>query len=283
MSDLDKVKQLRKSTGAGFKDCNNSLKESNGDIEKAIEILRVKGISKASKKMLRNANEGVVALYNSDDKTSIIEINCETDFVAKNEDFLNFVDEINKLNNHALSNINNLRKMQMSNSKTVDENIVDLISKIGEKITLGRSKSFTNKEAKSFFYQHSVIKKNISKLAVVVSIKSDSYDESVQDFGKKLSMHIAATNPIAVSKNDISQDILDKEKNLIFEEMKSSGKPTEIIEKITKGKINKFINDNSLLSQVWVMDDEKKVQDIINDLNVKNLVINDFLRIKIGE
>ena len=283
MSDLDKVKQLRKSTGAGFKDCNNAIKESKGDIEKAIEILRIKGISKASKKMSRSANEGVIALFNSKDKTSIIEINCETDFVAKNDDFLNFVNEINLINNDVSSNIENLKNTRMTNGKTVDENLVDLISKVGEKITFGRSKTFNNTNSKSYFYQHTIIKENISKLAVLVSVKSDSFDDGINDFGKKLSMHIAASNPIALNKSEISDEILEKEKLIISEELKNSGKPNEIIEKITKGKINKFQNENSLLSQNWVMDPEKKVQDIINDLNVKNFAVENFYRIKIGE
>ena len=283
MSDLDKVKQLRKSTGAGFKDCNNAIKESKGDIEKAIEILRIKGISKASKKMSRSANEGVIALFNSKDKTSIIEINCETDFVAKNDDFLNFVNEINLINNDVSSNIENLKNTRMTNGKTVDENLVDLISKVGEKITFGRSKTFNNTNSKSYFYQHTIIKENISKLAVLVSVKSDTFDDGINDFGKKLSMHIAASNPIALNKSEISDEILEKEKLIISEELKNSGKPNEIIEKITKGKINKFQNENSLLSQNWVMDPEKKVQDIINDLNVKNFAVENFYRIKIGE
>ena len=139
MSDIEKIKHLRQSTGAGFKDCNNALKESNGNIDKAIEILRVKGISKASKKMSRTANEGVVALQNSDKQCSIIEVNCETDFVAKNNDFINFVKEISIINDLNSSNLDKLKKSKMKNDKSVDENLVDLISKIGEKITIGRA------------------------------------------------------------------------------------------------------------------------------------------------
>ena len=130
MSDIEKIKHLRQSTGAGFKDCNNALKESNGDIDKAVEILRVKGISKASKKMSRTANEGVVALQNSGNKTSIIEVNCETDFVAKNEDFISFVKELSIINDSNSSDLNKLKNSKMKNNKSVDENLVDLISKI---------------------------------------------------------------------------------------------------------------------------------------------------------
>ena len=144
MSDVEKIKKLRKLTGAGFKDCNSAIQESNGDLDKAVENLRVKGISKASKKMSRVANEGVVALSGDNKKTSVIEVNCETDFVAKNEDFINFVKEISELNNHCDSDNEKLKKTKMKNSKTVDENIVSIIAKIGEKITIGRSKTISH-------------------------------------------------------------------------------------------------------------------------------------------
>ena len=151
MSDLDKIKQLRQSTGAGFKDCNAAIKEANGDLEKAAEILRVKGISKASKKMSRDAKEGVVALSGEQNKTSIIEVNCETDFVAKNEDFIIFVKELSEINNSVDSDINKLNKSLMNNKKTVEENLVSMIAKIGEKITLGRSKTIKHENSKNYF------------------------------------------------------------------------------------------------------------------------------------
>ena len=141
MSDIEKVKKLRELTGAGFKDCNQAIKESDGDIDKAIEILRVKGISKASKKMSRDAKEGVIAVSENDKQISLIEVNCETDFVAKNDDFVNFVKELSDLNNIVNSNIEELKKSKMSNGQTVDENLVALIAKIGEKITIGKTKT----------------------------------------------------------------------------------------------------------------------------------------------
>ena len=158
MSDIEKVKQLRKSTGAGFKDCNSALKESNGNLEKAAEILRVKGIAKASKKMSRNATEGVVVVSGDEEKMSLIEINCETDFVAKNDDFINFVKELSELNNNYSSEVEKLKKALMKNNKTVDENLVALIAKIGEKITIGRSMTLNLENSRNFAYQHSVVK-----------------------------------------------------------------------------------------------------------------------------
>ena len=283
MSDIEKIKHLRQSTGAGFKDCNNALKESNGDIDKAVEILRVKGISKASKKMSRTANEGVVALQNSGNKTSIIEVNCETDFVAKNEEFISFVKELSIINDSNSSDLNKLKNSKMKNNKSVDENLVDLISKIGEKITIGRAKTINNQDGKNYTYLHTVVKDNLSKLAVVVSLNTKSSDEKIDLFGKQLSMHVAASNPLALNQNDIDESLLNKEKELIGEELKNTGKPSEIVEKISIGKLNKFKSDNSLMTQDWVMDPKKKVNDILKELAVSDLSIKEFYRIKIGE
>ena len=283
MSDIDKVKQLRKSTGAGFKDCNSALEESNGDLDKAVEILRVKGISKASKKMSRVANEGVVAISGDEKKISIIEVNCETDFVAKNEDFINFVKELSEINNSCSSDLEKLNKTKMSNSKTVEENLVSLIAKIGEKITIGKLKTIENSNSQNYIYQHSVIKDNVSKLGVVVSIESQEKTDQINTFGKQLSMHIAASNPLALESNLIEKSIIDKEQELVTEELKNLGKPEEIAKKISLGKMNKFKEENSLLTQAWVMEPKKKVQDIIKELAINDLKIKEFSRIKIGE
>ena len=283
MSDIEKVKKLRKSTGAGFKDCNIALKESNGDLEKAAEILRVKGVAKASKKMSRDAKEGVIVISGNKEKTSLIEINCETDFVAKNDDFINFVKEISEINNECSSNLEKLNNSSMINGKTVDENLVALIAKIGEKITIGKSKTINNANSVNFIYQHSVIKDNVSKLGVVVSLETNEINDQVNLFGKQLSMHIAASNPLALSSDEINQEIIDKEQELIAEELKNSGKPEEIAKKISIGKINKFKEENALMTQHWVMEPKKKVKDILSEINIKGLKIKEFTRIKIGE
>ena len=283
MSDIEKVKQLRKSTGAGFKDCNTALKESSGDLDKAAEILRVKGIAKASKKMSRSATEGVVVTSGDEKKMSLIEVNCETDFVAKNDDFIKFVKELSELNNHHSSNIDDLKKSTMKNNKTVDENLVALIAKIGEKITIGRAKTLTDENSRNFAYQHSVIKDNVSKLIVIVSLNTREKSDKIDLFGKQLSMHIAASNPIALNADLIDQEIINKEVNLIEEELKSSGKPEDIAKKISIGKINKFKDENSLMSQDWVMDPKIKVKDVLKNLDISNLQINNFIRLKIGE
>jgi len=283
MSEIEKIKKLRSLSGAGFKDCSSALEESKGDIDKAIEILRVKGISKASKKMSRSANEGVIAISENNKNSSILEINCETDFVAKNEDFINFAKEISHINNEVKSDIHALLSSKMKNDKTVNDNLLALITKIGEKITIGRSKTLNHSNSKIFKYHHTVIKDNLSKLAVLVSINTSDESEKIKTFGKQLSMHIAASNPLAIDVEGIDKDVLKKEEELISEELKSLGKPENIITKISLGKINKFKEENSLLNQQWVMEPKKKVKEILKELNIKNLKINEFSRIKIGE
>ena len=283
MSDIEKIKQLRQSTGAGFKDCNAAIQESGGDIDKAIEILRVKGVSKASKKMSREAKEGVVALSGNEKKFSIIEVNCETDFVAKNEDFINFVKELSEINLLNNSDVEKIKKVKMKNTDTVENNLVSIIAKIGEKITIGRAKTISNENSLNFSYLHSVVKDNLSKLAVVVSLNTKEKNEKINIFGKQLAMHIAASSPIALESKDIPQSIIEKEQELVTEELKNSGKPDEIVKKISLGKINKFKEDNSLLSQPWVMEPKKKVKDVLKELNISDLKISDFFRLKIGE
>ncbi len=283
MSDIEKVKKLRTATGAGFKDCNLAIKEANGDLDKAVEILRVKGISKASKKMSREAKEGVVAISGDEKKTSIIEVNCETDFVAKNNDFINFVKELSELNNQNDSNIDNLKKSKMKNGSSVEDNLVALIAKIGEKITIGQTKTISNSSSTNYQYLHTVVKDNLAKLAVIVSLETKENSDIVKTFGKQLSMHIAASNPLALESRLIDKAVIDKEHELITEELKNSGKPEDIAKKISLGKMNKFKEENALMTQAWVMEPKKKVQDVLKELAVNDLKIKEFSRIKIGE
>ena len=283
MSDIEKVKKLRVATGAGFKDCNLAIKEANGDLDKAIEILRVKGISKASKKMSREAKEGVVAISGDEKKTSIIEVNCETDFVAKNDDFINFVKELSELNNQNDSNLDNLKKAKMKNDSSVEDNLVALIAKIGEKITIGQTKTISNSSSTNYQYLHTVVRDNLAKLAVIVSLETKENSENVKTFGKQLSMHIAASNPLALESTLIDKAIIEKEQELITEELKNSGKPEDIAKKISLGKMNKFKEENALMTQAWVMEPKKRVQDVLKELAVNDLKIKEFSRIKIGE
>ena len=283
MSDIEKVKKLRESTGAGFKDCNQAIKESEGDLDKAIEILRVKGISKASKKMSRDAKEGVIAVSGDENKMSIIEVNCETDFVAKNDDFTNFVKELSEINNEHSSNIEVLKSSKMKNGDTVENNLVALIAKIGEKITIGKVKTLQNSGSVNYQYLHTIVKDNLAKLAVIVSLETTEKSDKIKNFGKQLSMHIAASNPLALDSSSIDQSVIDKELELVSKELKNSGKPVDIAKKISIGKMNKFKEENALMTQAWVMEPKKKVQDIIKELSITDLKIKEFYRIKIGE
>jgi elongation factor Ts len=280
---LDNIKKLREMTGVGFKDCKAALDDSKGDIEKSIEYLRKKGIAKASKKMSRTASEGLALVKENKGQVSIIEINSETDFVAKNQDFINFCKELSEINFINKGNLDKLNSSIMSNKISVKDNLVNLIAKIGEKITIRRSKFFDNSTGDNFSYVHSAIEKGIGKIISVVKIEGISKGKN-EEIGTKIAMHIAASNPLALDRDNINKDILNKELEIIKAEIANSGKPVEMAEKISKGKISKFLNDNSLLHQLWIMDPKKKVSDVLKENSLeKPLKILDFIRYKVGE
>ncbi len=280
---LDNIKKLRELTGVGFKDCKSALDESNGDIEKSIEFLRKKGIAKASKKMSRTASEGLALIKEDNNKISVIEINSETDFVAKNKDFISFCKELSEINFSNMGNLDKLNNTNMKNGISVKDNLVALIAKIGEKITIRRSNFFDSKNGLNFFYVHSAIEKNIGKIVSVVKLEGLVKGKN-EEIGTKIAMHIAASNPLAINKDGIKKEIIDKELEIIKAEITNSGKPAEMAEKISKGKISKFINDNTLLNQIWIMDPKKKVSDILKENKVdKEIRILDFIRYKVGE
>ena len=280
---LDNIKKLRELTGVGFKDCKSALDETKGDIEKSIEFLRKKGIAKASKKMSRTASEGLALVKEQDNKISIIEINSETDFVAKNKDFISFCKELSEINFSNLGNLDKLNDFKMSNGRSVKDTLISLIAKIGEKITIRRANYFDNKNGLNFFYVHSAIEKNIGKIISVVQLDGIVKGKN-EDVGNKIAMHIAASNPLAIEKDGIKKEIIDKELEIIKAEITNSGKPSEMAEKISKGKIAKFINDNTLLNQIWIMDPKKKVSDILKENKIeKEIKILNFIRYKVGE
>jgi len=281
---LEKVKKLREITGVGFKDCKNAIDECDGDIEKSIEFLRKKGIAKANQKMERVAAEGLVCIYEKENNFSIIEVNSETDFVAKNKEFINFVEEISKLSMDKKGKKNDILLSNMKNKKSVKDNLVDIISKIGEKITFRRSDFISSNESLNFSYTHSSFKKNVGKLGVLLSLNVSDKKKEILEFGKNLSMHIAASSPLAIDKSELDQKILEKEKEILLEEVKNSGKKDEIANKIIVGKLNKFISDNTLLDQQWIMEPKKKVKDILKEVagNGK-ITIKKFIRYKVGE
>ena len=280
---LDSIKKLRELTGVGFKDCKAALEETNNDLEKSIEFLRKKGIAKASKKMSRTASEGLVLAKEESGKVSIIEINSETDFVAKNKDFINFCKELSDLNFISKGNLEKLNDSKMKNGSSVKDNLVNLIAKIGEKITIRRSNYFDNIKGQNFFYVHSAIEKNIGKIISLVKLDGIIKGKN-DDLGTKLAMHIAASNPLSINKDGIDKKIVDKELEIIKAEILNSGKPQEMVDKISKGKISKFLNDNSLLNQIWIMDPKKKVSDILKEHSKENQInVLDFVKYKVGE
>ena len=280
---LENIKKLREMTGVGFKDCKLALDETKGDIDKSVEYLRKKGIAKASKKMSRTASEGLVLVKEEQGKISIIEINSETDFVAKNENFISFCKELSELNFILKGNLEKLNDSKMKNNISVKDNLVNLIAKIGEKITIRRSFFFDNDKGINFFYVHSSLEKNIGKIVSIV--KLDNIIKGKNDeIGSKIAMHIAASNPLAIESKGIDKNIIDKELEIIKAEISNSGKPPEMAEKISKGKISKFLNDNSLLTQIWIMDPKKKVSDILKENSFeKEIKVLKFIRYKVGE
>ena len=280
---LDNIKKLREITGVGFKDCKAALDENKGDIEKSIEFLRKKGIAKASKKMDRTASDGLVLANESNGEISIIEINSETDFVAKNENFINFCKELSSINFSVKGDLKKLNDSKMNDGNVVKDNLVSLIAKIGEKITIRRCDFFNNKEGLNFFYIHSAIEKNIGKIASIVTLDGITKGKN-EVIGNKLAMHIAASSPLAIKSDEIDKAVVNKELEIIKAEIINSGKPKDMVEKIAKGKITKFLNDNSLLNQLWIMDPKKKVSDILRENSSgKEIKILKFTRYKVGE
>ena len=273
---IESVKKLREITGVGFKDCKAAIDETGGDIEKSIELLRKKGIAKASNKMNRTAAEGLCLLEEKNGEVSIIEINSETDFVAKNKDFISFCKEVSDINFKVKADLEKINKTLMKNNLAVETNLTDLIAKIGEKITIRRAVFFDNKNGDNSFYIHGAVEENIGK--IIALIKTSKKD--VNDTGKKVAMHISAMSPLALEEKKLDKAIIEKEMEIIKAELLNSGKPADMVEKIAKGKINKFISDNTLINQVWIMDPKKKVSDILKENNIQ---IVDYIRYKVGE
>ena len=273
---IESVKKLREITGVGFKDCKAAIDETGGDIEKSIELLRKKGIAKASNKMNRTAAEGLCLMEEKNGEVSIIEINSETDFVAKNKDFISFCKEISDINFKVKADLDKINKTLMKNNLAVETNLTDLIAKIGEKITIRRAVFFDNKNGDNSFYIHGAVEENIGK--IIALVKTSKKDEN--DTGKKVAMHISAMSPLALEEKKLDKAIIEKEIEIIKAELLNSGKPADMVEKIAKGKINKFISDNTLINQVWIMDPKKKVSDILKENNIQ---IVDYIRYKVGE
>ena len=283
------IKKLRGLTGAGFLDCKEALDNSNSNIEKAIDFLRKKGISTAQKKGDRTASEGLIAITknNSNKEAGIIEINSETDFVARNEDFQNFVSNLSIINLKQKSNLDKLMKSEYTDTKEkVSDALTNLISKIGENLTIRRSNFISITNGFIGAYVHNVEKDLMGKIGVLISVETNIEFPVINDFLKKICMHIAASNPISLTSSDIDKDILKKEKDFQLEEIKKSGKDKSIQEKILVGKMNKYFNEVVLFEQNFVMDNNIKIKQFIENTSKElngSIKIKEFIRFKVGE
>ena len=274
------VKNLRDMTGAGFLDCQKALEANDQSIEKSIVYLRKKGLAKANKKSSRLTNEGAIGLYSNDAKTVLIQINTETDFAAKNEVFLNFMNEIGgfalEVDNINIS-LESFVKLSFRN-KIISEYFTDIITKIGENIILSQLIIVPNNDGCMIStYIHNAYKKNIGKIAVVLKSKINEIDEESKILGKNLCMHIAASKPFALSIEKLNKNLIKKEREIQIETIKSSGKPNNILEKILEGKMKKFYSDSVLLEQPYILDLDKTVKQIITEFSkINNFEIIDY-------
>ena len=273
---LESVKKLREITGVGFKDCKLAIDETGGDLDKAVEFLRKKGIAKASNKMSRTASEGLCLVEEKNGEVSLLEINSETDFVAKNNEFISFCKEVSEINFKNKADLFKINKSIMKNNLAVETNLVALIAKIGEKITIRRAIFFDSENGENSLYIHGTIEPKIGKIVSIVKTSKDKNKE----IGKKIAMHISAMSPMSLEEKDLDKKMINKEMEIIKAELSNSGKQPEIVEKISNGKIKKFISDNTLVNQIWIMDPKKKVSDILKENDIKIL---DFIRYKVGE
>ena len=282
------VKELRDKSGVGMMDCKKALVESNGNIDKAFDYLRKAGVAKAQKKEGRDAKEGLIISEISSDGRfgTLLELNCETDFVANTDDFKSLGSDIIKhIKNSEFSQLDDIlnEKFINDNNKKVKDVITDAVGRLGENIVLSRFCNYRVESGLVVSYIHPG-----SKLGVLLKFNSDevSDKDSLNDFGKEISMHIAATSPISVSIDDVSSEIIAKEREIFSDQAKKSGKPDNIIEKMVDGRINKFYKENVLLEQVFVKDPSKLVKDLISEKSNSsnlNLSVSEFSRFQIGE
>ena len=282
------VKELRDKTGAGMMDCKNALVETNGNIEESIDWLRKKGISGAEKKSARVAADGVITVSINTDAAALVEINSETDFVSRNPDFQKFAKNISEI---ALINgqtIEELKKAKyLDSGKSVEEALTDLIGLIGENIVLRRSSILKNTNNNIFSsYIHGQVNEGLGKIGVILSLECNIANDKIENLGKQIAMHIAASKPMAISSDDVDPEVIERERSILVEQAKDSGKPDNIIEKMVDGRISKFFSEITLLDQTWVIDGESKVSKIIQDLEKDlscNILIKDFKYFVLGE
>mgnify|MGYP001316786529 FL=1 len=259
------IKELREKSGAGIVDCKNALSENDNDIEKSIDWLRKKGLSVAAKKSGRVAAEGLVGVNIEGDEACLIEVNAETDFVSRNEKFQKFVNDCSKIALQSDGNVENFLKLNYINSaSTVQEELTKNIATIGENLNIRRIERVSlNEPGLIVSYVHNSVVGNLGKIAVVVALKSNGSKEKLYDIGKKIAMHIAASNPISLDLESLDPNVIEKEKQVLIEQAISSGKPKEIAEKMVQGRIKKFCEEVVLLEQNFVIDGKTKIKDVL--------------------
>ena len=280
------VKDLREKTGAGMMDCKGALAETNGDIEAAIDLLRKKGLAKAAKKGGRIAADGLIGLAASGAKGAIVEVNSETDFVARGDGFQAFVREVSKLALKADGDLDRLLASAFPGGGTVAEALTNLIAKLGENMSIRRSAGLSVSPGVVASYIHNATGPDLGKIGVLVALESSGDAAKVAALGKQIAMHIAAASPIAVSPADVPADIVARERAIFTEQAKESGKPANVIEKMVEGRLRKFYEEQVLLQQTFVIDGETQVSKVLEnaskDLGAK-IQVKSFLRFQVGE
>nr|WP_315384373.1 translation elongation factor Ts [uncultured Sphingomonas sp.] len=280
------VKELREKSGAGMMDCKKALSETNGDMEAAADWLRAKGLAAAAKKSSRTAAEGLVGLAVAGTKGVAVEVNSQTDFVAKNEIFQNFVRETTALALEAGDDVAALKGTKMASGQTVDEALTANIATIGENQVLRRAKKVEVAKGAVIPYVHNAAAPGLGKIGVLVALESQAGVDVLEPLGKQLAMHIAAAFPLALDESGLDQDVLARERAIAAEKASESGKPAEIIEKMVDGAVKKFAKENALLSQLFVMDGKTPVSDVIAKAAKDSgsaIVLKDYVRFQLGE
>lgn len=281
------VKELREKSGAGMMDCKKALAENDGNLEAAVDWLRTKGLAAAAKKSGRVAAEGLVAVKAAGTKAAVIEINSETDFVARNEKFQNFVGDLAGVVLEVGTDVDAIKDATYPGTeKKVSEVLTDNIATIGENMSIRRAAVAEVESGLVASYIHSAVKDNMGKIAVLVALKSDASEEVLAPLGKQLAMHIAAANPASLNEDDLDQEIVEREKQVQIEKAKESGKPMEIIEKMIVGRMNKFLQEIVLLKQTFVIDGETKIEKVIADAAKEAgtaIELTGFVRMEMGE
>ncbi len=271
------IKELREKTGAGFLDCKKSLEANNNDIEKSIESLRKKGLAKASKKSDRVANEGAVGIYSNKDITVLIKVNSETDFAAKSDTFLNFLDTLGKfiLENNSSMNKSTFLDLKYENG-TIQDYFNSMIAKIGENLILNDLVIKENKNSNYAFYIHNSYRNNIGKIISLIEYSANKIDDEIEILTKNLCMHIAAMKPESLDTDDLDKSLVTKEENIQKELILSSGKPENIVNKILEGKMKKFYSEVTLLNQSYILDQDKTIKKVIEEYSKTDFKLKSF-------